>query len=433
MANRKHRNILVFPGGTENGLEIHRSLCYAKEVTLFSVSSAVLNHAEYVFENHRVISDIYQTACLSELNQIILEDKIDYIYPANSLVIDFLIKNRENLGCPVLQPPSDIVNLIRSKRKTYEHFEADLRTPKLYDHPDDIENYPVFLKPDKLYGSQGARIIHGPSDFAAEGFDKTEFLISEYLPGPEYTIDCFSQRGEVIYSMARERERIRMGTTMHTSPAPENIQSLTSRMAAIISGKLKLNGLWFFQVKKDEQGELCLLEVESRVAGTMSLSRAMGVNLPLANLFLTAGIDVDLQPQSYTLTLDRSLTTRYKTNIEFSTLYIDLDDTIVVKDRLNLEAIKFLYQCRENNKRIVLLSKSAHPEPNVYLNELNISHLFNEVHWLEEHQSKADFISESSAIFVDDSFSQRREVEERHHIPCFDSGMFDVLLDERKS
>ena len=40
------------------------------------------------------------------------------------------------------------------------------------------------------------------------------------------------------------------------------------------------------------------------------------------------------------------------------TVYVDLDDTLVCKGRLNGDLIKFLYQCVNQGKRIVLLSKS---------------------------------------------------------------------------
>ena len=35
---RNNYNVLVFPGGTENGLEIYKSLKYCKEVKLLTIS-----------------------------------------------------------------------------------------------------------------------------------------------------------------------------------------------------------------------------------------------------------------------------------------------------------------------------------------------------------------------------------------------------------
>ena len=426
-------NVLVFPGGTENGLEIYRSLCYAKEVILFSASNSVENHAEYVYRNHQVIPDIYQADCLEQLNRVIHDSQIDYIFPANSLIIDFLIEHREEVRCEILLPASSTVKLVRSKRNSYKILKNIVRTPQVFNKQDEVSSYPIFLKPDQFYGSQGTRMINGPSEISADDFSRKDLILSEYLPGREFTIDCFSNDGKVLYSMARERGRVRMGTTMHTSPAPSAVQTATAMMASIISDKLNIHGLWFYQVKEDSNRNLCLLEVETRVAGTMALSRAMGVNLPLANLYLHAGCEVNLHKQRYELTLDRCLATNYKTNISYQSVYIDLDDTIVVKGRLNLDAVKFLYQCFENHIPVILLSKSQHPEPDAYLRKLKIDQLFNKVYWLLENQSKADFIEDVHSIFIDDSFSQRAIVEAQHGIPTFEPGMIDVLLDMRKS
>lgn len=48
----KQLSVLVFPGGTEIGLEIWRSLKDCKEIRLYSAGSEVSNHAPYVFARH---------------------------------------------------------------------------------------------------------------------------------------------------------------------------------------------------------------------------------------------------------------------------------------------------------------------------------------------------------------------------------------------
>ena len=64
-------NILIFPGGSEIGLEILKSLSPIKGINLFSASSNVSNHAPFVFKKHNVIADIYSKNCIKELNKII--------------------------------------------------------------------------------------------------------------------------------------------------------------------------------------------------------------------------------------------------------------------------------------------------------------------------------------------------------------------------
>ena len=427
-------NVLVFPGGTENGLEIYKSLKYAKEVKLFSVSNSVLNHAEFVYGNHFEIPGVNEYGCLKELNKVIEENKIDFVFPANSLVIDFLIKNRSKVLTKVLQPESKVVKLIRSKKKTYSFFENILNVPIVFENTEQISKYPVFIKPDAMYGAQGARKVTSKEELIALKEYLKDFVISEFLPGEEFTVECLSSRKQgLMYCLARTRQRIRMGTSMHCEQADEPVQEKVQWIANKIFENLGIDGLWFFQVKFDENGFLKLLEIESRVAGTMAYSRCKGVNLPLASLYVAQDLFVDIRVQSYRLVLDRSLVNRYKIDVDYEVVYVDLDNTIVVDDNLNIDMIKFLYQCVNKNIKIVLISKSIQDDKEGCLVNWKIDRIFDEKIWLEEEDSKADYIKYKKSIFIDDSFSQRAEVERRHRIPTFEPNMIEVLLDERYS
>ena len=57
--------------------------------------------------------------------------------------------------------------------------------------------------------------------------------------------------------------------------------------------------------------------------------------------------------------------------------------------------------------------------------------IFDEIFWLEESEKKSDYIHDVKSIFIDDSFSQRKEVAEKCNIPTFDSSMIECLLDDR--
>lgn len=47
--------ILIFPGGTEIGLERYRSLRYVKNLQLFSGGSDVSNPAPFIFKDHFIV------------------------------------------------------------------------------------------------------------------------------------------------------------------------------------------------------------------------------------------------------------------------------------------------------------------------------------------------------------------------------------------
>ena len=86
----KKINILVFPAGTEIGLEIYRSLRFCKEVNLFGAGVATKNHGMYVFDKYFSIPSVDNPEWMIRLNDVIHRNEIDYIFPAHDSVIKSL-------------------------------------------------------------------------------------------------------------------------------------------------------------------------------------------------------------------------------------------------------------------------------------------------------------------------------------------------------
>jgi hypothetical protein len=425
-------NVLVFPGGTEVGLEINKALRGCKEVRLYSAASRVPNHAPFFYQDHFELPPISDEACLPALRRLIADLAIDFVFPANPLVMDFLDAHRDALGCAVVMSDSAVLEVVRSKSRTYAALGDQVPVPRVFGGIDEVDSFPVYLKPDRLYGAQGGRRVDSAEALRAEPPRDGEILC-EYLPGEEYTVDCFSasQRG-LLFAGPRVRERIRMGTSMYSRAADQAVAEELRAHARRIAAQLALRGPWFFQMKRDAAGDLRLLEVDPRIAGTMALHRVSGVNFALLALYEAAGRDVDLLLNgTIEIEIDRALVNRYRHNLSYRTVYVDLDDTLVCKGRLNGDLIKFLYQCVNQGKRIVLLSKSLADDKDGYLRRWRISELFDEIHWMDEGESKANYMADVDAIYIDDSFSQRKEVHARLGIPTFDPSMVEALIDDR--
>ena len=432
--NKVKWNVLVFPGGMEIGLEIHKSLSALKEVKLFSAANNVINHAPYVYKNHYIVSDIFNPEkCINDLNKIIEENKINYIFPGNVLVMDFLADHCDQINCRMVMSEVNIIKIIRSKKRTYEYFKNIFPTPEVYTlEQNEKINFPVFIKPDNLYGGAGGKIINNTHELSLSIEDN--YVITEYLPGYEYTIECFStQKDGLMFCLGRSRERVRMGTSMHSEIASNSLQSYFYEIATMIFTNLKITGAWFFQMKEDKDKTLKLLEIEGRIAGTMALNRVRGINFSLLSLYEKDGININLlENKNMQIIIDRALTNRYKHDIEYDTLYIDLDDTLIVKDKINITLIRLIYQAINERKKVILITKFLGDDVSNYLSNYKLLHLFDDIIWLKEEDSKADYIDpEENPIFIDDSFSQRKEVYEQLGIPTFDNSMIEVLLDER--
>ncbi len=423
------KNILVFPAGTEIAFEIHDALKNSKFVRLFGATS-VPCHAEFVFQTCVTgLPFVDDPALIPALNRVIDAYGIDYVYPAHDSALLRFSEERDALHAKVVASARETVGICRSKTRTYRFLSGAPYLPAFYGSPDEIPGYPVFIKPAVGQGSQGARIIRDRSHLEEALSEGQEYTICEYLPGEELTVDCFTDRhGSLLVVSPRSRERIRAGIAVRSRnlPLTEDLQSI----AEDINRRLSFNGAWFFQVKKNAAGQFRLLEIAPRIAGTMGLTRNLGINMPLLTLYNFWGIDVSLIPNREDLLLDRAFISRFQTDLSYSSVYVDFDDTLIVRGKVNAFLMMFLYQAFNQGKRLCLLTRHS-TDIFADLEKACIpASLFSEIIRLDEAGAKTDYIAPDS-IFIDDSFSERKRVRDVLGIPVFDLDMVESLIDWR--
>lgn len=422
------KNVLVFPCGSEIGLEIYRSVCYSTHYRLVGGSS-VDDHGRFVYKDYigglPLVSD---TNFISELNKVIKEHGIDLVFPAHDDVVVALAKASDsgNLACEFVGSSIDTSEVARLKSLTYKRLEGIVPTPKRFDTKDVVESdLPVFIKPDKGQGSKGAQRIDSLA--ALRLLDKNKkMIITEFLPGREFTVDCLSDHsGALLYAAGRERLRIANGISVRSS----RIQDARLRsIAENINKALSFKGAWFFQLKERADGQLVLLEIAPRIAGTMGLSRAYGVNLPLLSLFIALDKPVSVEENNYDVIIDRALSNRYHHNITYDHVYIDFDDVILQDEVINIQVMAYVFQCFNQGKKVHLITRHA-KDINTTLIERRLASLFDEVIALPKGAPKSDYIRDMPAIFIDDSFAERDEVSRTLGIPVFDLHMVEILME----
>jgi hypothetical protein len=420
---------LVFPGSTEIGLEIQRALAFCKEVLLYSAGCEETSHAPFAFVKHYSVPNVRESGWLEALNEILRIEAIDYIFPAHDDVLLALSENASRMPARVVTSPVETCQITRFKSKTYRHLASSVPVPRVFAHSDDIDEFPIFLKPDRGQGSQETTVIDD-RDALAEVIRRglNGKLLLEFLPGAEYTIDCFSDRDQgLMFCAGRERVRTRNGIAMH-SRCVDN--PLFEEYARRIGQRLELHGAWFFQLKRDRSGNLRLLEVAPRIAGTMALNRVKGINFPLLSLFEQERFPLRIACNNYNVEVDRALTNRYQCDLTYRTVYVDLDDTLIVREAVNTQIARFLFQCLNRGIRLVLMSRHAGDIAKT-LKKYRLHELFDEIIAVGPHDSKASFIHDYDAIFIDDSFRERESVREATGIAAFETGMLELLLDDR--
>lgn len=426
----ERKNLLLFPAGTEIALEIVNALKFSKFVKLYGGTSAK-DHSEFVYSNLiEGFPYVDEPGFLEFLNDVIHRYKIDCVYPAHDSVCLYFSEHAAEIDAQVIIADYKTTSICRSKKETYKYFEKEKFLPKTYESLEEIREYPVFVKPDAGQGSNGARKVSSERELKETLAKDDTLVICEYLPGMEYTVDCFTDRhGRLRIAKLRDRERIRAGISVRSCGQP--MDDAVIKIADTLNEGLCFRGAWFFQVKKNKSREYRLMEVSPRIPGAMGLSRNMGINFPMLTLFDFWGYDVEILDNGYHIRLDRAFYSAYKIDYEYSHVYVDFDDTLIIRDKVNTDLIKFLYQAVNQGKKLHLLSKHA---GNIYenLKKYRIPEsLFDEIVVIPVSEEKRDYITQMPAVFIDDSFAERSSVQLARNIPVFDVDMVESLIDWR--
>ena len=110
-----------------------------------------------------------------------------------------------------------------------------------------------------------------------------ELLVTEYLPGKEYSVDCVCKNGIPYICIPRQRIETAMGVS--SVSLIEKNEELISYSKEIISS-LNLSYNINIQFKYSKEGKLKLTEINPRVSGSLVANYGAGINMLEAALRL---------------------------------------------------------------------------------------------------------------------------------------------------
>jgi len=423
------KNVLIFSGGSYPAVEIYFCL---KNNMLFNpiAASSYEDHSQFLFkEYYSDLPYISEENFIEKLNELIEKAKIELIIPTHDTIAMYLMENENKINAKIVCSPYETALICRHKSLIYDKFKNYDFTPKIYSRIDENIIYPVFCKQDIGEGSRDTHLINNKVELERL-LQNNNYLICEYLPGDEITIDCFTNRkGELLFSNPRKRLRIMNGISARSV----NIE-LTYELyniVTIINNTLKFRGYWFVQLKKDSVGKYKLLEISTRFAGTFNLSKNLDVNLPLLALCDRLDMDVSITPNNYKITSDKTYIDRFKLDISYERVYIDFDDTIVFnRSKYNTQVMMFIYQCINEGKEIVLITKHEF-DLDETMKRLHLSKdLFNEIILVPVNMPKYKMMNnDKPSIFIDNSYNERKLVKLNLNMHTFDISNIECLID----
>lgn len=261
--------------------------------------------------------DTILSLCRQKKIQAVLPLVTKELIPLSQHIPEF-----ELAGAKLLVSPASSLEIANNKSRLYEFLQwrginvpafRVIETIEQFKVAVDELGYPqktICFKPSLSNGSRGFRIIsenineadllfnHKPNstyislDEAARILSSgafPELLVSEYLPGEEYSVDCLANHGESLLIVPRLRKKMINGITVEGEFIKE--ESIIKSCRQVIK-ELRLHGNIGIQFKGSETGQFLLLEINPRVQGTISAALGAGINLPLLAVKQELGLPI---------------------------------------------------------------------------------------------------------------------------------------------
>jgi carbamoyl-phosphate synthase large subunit len=191
----------------------------------------------------------------------------------------------ERAGVAVLVESSQTLERCQDKLTLVGLCQGSVRVPRTVllertTSADELERLglPFIVKPRLGAGGRGFAVISSGEDLHGVPRDGT-MLAQEHLPGEEFSIDVLARPdGHVVAAVPRRRDKVDSGIAVagRTVRDPE-LEDFGRSVARLIGA----TGVVNVQARRAVDGTPALLEVNARFPGTMALTQAAGVDMPV--------------------------------------------------------------------------------------------------------------------------------------------------------
>jgi len=295
-----------------------------REVTIIGTDMKHDVVGAHICDKFRVIPPAKKTdEYLLALLEICKKDKVDVLLPQNTFELEILANNRmrfEDIGTKVVTASKTSIDIANDKyylMNTCKELGVPVGEFYKVDSFDDliskakILGWPstnVVVKPPISNGMRGVRIISESIDRKKMFYDEKpnslyttmedlknilgdtfpELIVTEFLPGKEYTVDVFKDN-EDITVIPRIRHQVRSGITFSGEVIKHDD---LINYCKLISEKLNMENCYGFQFKLDKNNVPKILESNPRIQGTMVLATIANANIIYASVKKALGEEI---------------------------------------------------------------------------------------------------------------------------------------------
>jgi carbamoylphosphate synthase large subunit len=258
--------------------------------------------------------------CLDKHIQAVLPLVTKELFPLSENKIQF-----EEKGIRILISSEEAIHISNNKSLCYQFLKnKGIEVPKFFvvntveefihaafelGHP----HRQFCFKPSISNGSRGVRIVSDSLNESEEVFKYKpynlfityahalkilssqpfpELLLSEYLPGDEYSVDCLANHGITELIVPRVRKKMINGISVQGEFVKD--EAIIDYCKRIVEAT-GLHGNIGIQVKYSQDNRPLLLEINPRVQGTIVAALGAGINLPL--LAIKQELGLPIQPE----------------------------------------------------------------------------------------------------------------------------------------
>lgn len=279
-------NILVTGAGGGSGLATIRILKTTTNHAVYGADCSENASGLGLADKGFVIPRAEDKNFVAAIQEIVAEKKIDLILPNVDEELKTFASNVEKIP-QVLISSLETIEICSDKYKTLTTLREVCGTPEVYKNErPPKESYPVVVKPRCSRGSRNIYIANSPEQLEAIllyvdtlGIPSEKRFVQEFLPGPEYTVDCmFDLSGRLLAAVPRQRIATHGGICSIGRTEKNNFL-----ITAVdnISKHISFRGPVNIQFRHSRTGEFKLLEINARIAGGVPITLRAGVNIPL--------------------------------------------------------------------------------------------------------------------------------------------------------
>lgn len=299
--------VLVLGCGGSPGVNFIRSLRLAKKFFYIVGVDADKYFLQIspVDKKYLLANEKDEKKYLKKLVRIIQKERINFIHAQPDSKVKILSDYRENIPSTLFLPSKTAVNVFQDKWRTFvELNKHNVAVPKTQRVGNEKNLKKIFEHNKKTVWLRASRGAGGKASLPVKSFEQatmwieywldkgltwSDFLVSELLPGKEVSFLSLWKDGRLVCSQQKERiswvqanispSGVGGTSAVQKTSSYESVNDICTK--TILAVDKKANGVYVVDVRENEKGTFCVMEVNpGRFFTTSLFFPTAGVNFP---------------------------------------------------------------------------------------------------------------------------------------------------------